>query len=239
MRRLSRRIERIVQPNSQRLALIINNKDFDNDVFSTQRGSEKDLQNLVCLFSDSLRFTVTSRSNLTYPEMMKEILAFAGKEEHGEADMAAVVVMSHGRQGVVRSSDGKWLETDWILKQFNNSGCPKLRGKPKLVIFQSCRGEEEDHGVSAMATDSQRENMIPTWEDMIIVYSTIPGYVANRDTRDGSWFIQSFCEVFREKAYTTEIREMLDLVVRRLSEFESEHGTKQSFDYVIRHLYKS
>ena len=122
--------------------MIINNKDFVNDVHPTRDGSEKDLENLEILFFETLHFTVTSRSNLTRLAMHNEILAFAGKEEHGEADMAAVVVMSHGRQGVVRSSDGKWLETDWILKQFNNSGCPKLRGKPKLVIFQSCREKD-------------------------------------------------------------------------------------------------
>ena len=122
--------------------MIINNKDFLNDVFSTRTGSEKDLKDLVSLFSNVLRFTVTERSNLSYQDMMKEIMAFAGKEEQGEADMAAVVVMSHGKEGTIYSRDGRWLETDWILKQFNNCWCPSLRGKPKLFIFESSRGEE-------------------------------------------------------------------------------------------------
>ena len=223
--------------------MIINNKDFVNDVFSTRTGSEKDLKDLVSLFSNVLRFTVTERSNLSYPEMSKEIMAFAGKEEQGEADMAAVVVMSHGKEGTIYSSDGRWLETDWILKQFNNCWCPSLRGKPKLFIFQSCRGEEKDCGVSATATDSQGmsrglEMRDVSWEDMVIAYSTIRGYVAHRDTVDGSWFVQALCEVFRGKADTSEIREMLDTVAKRLSKYQSERGTKQSFDYVIRHLYK-
>ena len=77
-----------------------------------------------------------------------------------------------------------------------------------------------------------------SWEDIIIAYSTIRGYVANRDTTHGSWFVQSFCEVFKENANTFEIREMLDTVAKRLSKYQSERGTKQSFDYVVRHLYK-
>ena len=91
--------------------MIINNKDFVNDVHPTRDGSEKDLENLCSLFSETLRFTVTSRSNLTYPDMKKEILAFAGKEEHGEQNLEATVGTfgdeQHGRsskQGRVSSS---------------------------------------------------------------------------------------------------------------------------------------
>ena len=35
----------------------------------------------------------------------------------------------------------------------------------------------------------------PTWEDMLIAYSTLPGYVANRDLFRGTWFIESLCQV--------------------------------------------
>ena len=34
----------------------------------------------------------------------------------------------------------------------------------------------------------------PTWEDMIIAYSTIPGYASLRDHYNGTWFIQSLVE---------------------------------------------
>ena len=230
-------------PLPQRFALVINNKDFINDAEAIRKGSDVDLKSLNSLFSEELQFQVTERSNLTYQEMMMEVRSFASKEEHGEADMAAVVVMSHGREGVVCTTDHRMVQIDWILKQFNNDECPRLRGKPKLFVFQACRGDDSDYGVSTTASDSQRssggmEMKENSWSDMVIAYSTIPGYVANRDIVDGSWFIQSFCQVFRERAKTLEIREMLDLVSKRLREFQSERGTKQSFDYVVRHLYK-
>ena len=34
-----------------------------------------------------------------------------------------------------------------------------------------------------------------TWEDMLIAYSTLPGYVSNRDHYRGTWFIESICKV--------------------------------------------
>ena len=30
---------------------------------------------------------------------------------------------------------------------------------------------------------------------MVIAFSTIPGYVSNRDKEKGTWFIQSLCKV--------------------------------------------
>ena len=34
-----------------------------------------------------------------------------------------------------------------------------------------------------------------TWEDMLIAYSTLPGYVSYRDVFRGTWFIESICKV--------------------------------------------
>ena len=68
--------------------------------------------------------------------------------------------------------------------------------------------------------------------------STIPGYVANRDTVRGSWFIECICKVFMSYAATTDIRDMLDKVSMEMSSYVSETGTKQTCSYEVRHFYK-
>lgn len=181
------------------------------------------------LFSNDLLFTVTSKSDLKKRNMEEEIKMFARKEDHAKADMTAVVVMSHGREGEIIATDENMLKIRWILEQFNNSNCPRLRGKPKLFIFQSCRGEGEDPG--ATVTDSQLT--VPSWGDMLIAYSTIPGNYSYRNEAKGSWFVQSLSTVFKEHAETYEIREMLDDVSSRLSKYQTERGMKQSFNYEI------
>ena len=35
----------------------------------------------------------------------------------------------------------------------------------------------------------------PSFEDMVVSYATIPGFVAYRNNVKGSWFVQSFCKV--------------------------------------------
>lgn len=178
------------------LALIIDNENFQGEVLPTRTGSLVDANNLDLLF-EGLGFKVTLRRNLGYHDMYSEVQKFAGREEHARADMAVLVVLSHGRHGLVAAADGRELETEWILKQLNNTGCPLLRGKPKLVLLQACRGDEADYGVQPPSlelgegrTQSDARKIAPvaqeqyrevSWEDMIVAYSTLPGYVANRD----------------------------------------------------------
>merc|ERR1719244_651521 len=98
------------------------------------------------------------------------------------------------------------VETD-ILRRFNNQYCPNLKGKPKFFMVQSCRGDEVEYGIESPPTSptgfdtdavtspqrvtrssfnrrSLSESIFQrelSWEDMLIAYSTLPGYVANRD----------------------------------------------------------
>ena len=57
-----------------------------------------------------------------------------------------------------------------------------------------------------------RMQKVPTVEDMLIAYATIPGYVANRDNMRGTWFIESICKVFMKNAADMDIKEMMDEV---------------------------
>jgi caspase-like apoptosis-related cysteine protease len=235
------------------LVLIIDNENFQHDVLSTRTGSLVDSNNLDILFGQ-LGFRVTLRRNLGYHEMIQEVQKFSGRtEEHEAADMAVLCILSHGRHGLVAAADGRELETEWVLRQINNDGCPALRGKPKLVILQACRGDEADYGVAPAVTfpeertasdarmveppASQQYKQL-SWEDMVVAYATLPGYVANRDRYRGTWFVESLCKVFMEMAADTDLRDMLDVVGEKLKGYESEMGTKQSFAYEVRHFYK-
>jgi len=241
------------------LVLIIDNENFDNDVLPTRTGSLVDANNLDILFGQ-LGFRVTLRRNLPYYDMITEIQKFAGKADHAAGDMAVVAILSHGRHGLIAAADGRELETEWVLRQFNNDGCPALKGKPKFFIFQACRGDEADYGILpgisfpecqtqadaravTMPKQPKDESVEPqyknlSWEDMVVAYATLPGYVANRDRYRGTWFVECLCSVFMEMSVELDLRDMLDIVAERLEKYESEMGTKQSFAYEVRHFYK-
>ena len=50
--------------------------------------------------------------------------------------------------------------------------------------------------------------------------------------------MESLCSVFMSLSFETDLREMLDEVAARMRRYESEHGTKQSCAYEVRHFYK-
>ena len=239
-------------------ALIINNESFVNDIYKYRSGSTIDANNLDILF-EQLGFKVKVQNNRTYQEMREDIATFAQKVEHEDSNMAIIVLLSHGEDGLVFGTDGRKVPNEWILGQFDNENCPKLKGKPKLFIFQACRGDDPDYGapiliprldggteVDAQAFYRPRAGSptsrpmpkIPTVEDMLIAYATIPGYVANRDNMRGTWFIESICKVFMKNAADMDIKEMMDEVSHEMRNYESEFGTKQSCSYEVRHFYK-
>ena len=77
----------------------------------------------------------------------------------------------------------------------------------------------------------------PTWEDMVILFATVPGFVANRNLYRGTWLIECLCYVFMNRACDMDLRDMLDEVAKRLRDYESEQGLKQSCSYESRHFY--
>ena len=247
-------------------ALIINIESYDNDVQERRLGTDVDVENLVQLLK-GLEFDVTLKRNLALTPFFREITEFCCNKLHAEADMTIVVILSHGQDGVVYASDGQSINMEYIYEFFNNRNCPLLRGKPKFFIVQSCRGDRPDAGVEGLEDmetagaspskhmSKKRKNESvdavskasdvgdvararPTWEDMIIAYSTIPGYASLRDHDKGTWFIQSLVEVFMAHAHDTELVDLLRLTSERLSQFTNELGEKQTCNVEMRHLYK-
>ena len=61
---------------------------------------------------------------------------------HEEADAFICVAMSHGNEkGILRTSDWQTFDTDkQLLKPFDAENWPIMLGKPKIFLFQMCRG---------------------------------------------------------------------------------------------------
>jgi len=249
------------------LAMIIDIEVYENDVQERRFGSDVDVENMKALLK-GLEFDVTVHKNLQLAQFFKKITEFCCNKMHQEGDMAVLVILSHGKDGVVYAADGQSINMEYIYEFFNNRNCPLLRGKPKFFIVQACRGDRPDQGVdtsepstappSPEKTVSQSKKRRaealdaiactpdscdiararPTWEDMIIAYSTIPGYASLRDHEKGTWFVQSLVEVFMSHAHDTELVDLLRMTSERLSHFTNEMGEKQTCNVEMRHLYK-
>ncbi|XP_026527462.1 caspase-1-like [Notechis scutatus] len=178
-----------------RLALIICNIKFE--YLNERLGAEVDLERMTLLLQD-LGYNVETETNLNSQGITTCLKKFAAREEHKTSDGMFVVLMSHGLQDSLCGVHSEGEQSDifsikTVFSTFNNINCPALRGKPKVVIIQACRGGQrgyvienaEDSAASAAAslqsdshtvqfqTDAVRRVHVES--DFICLYSTTPG----------------------------------------------------------------
>jgi len=218
-------------------ALIINYYNFPQ---AQRKGSEKDVILLDQLLQQ-LGYTVTLKTNLNLAETEEEIDLYKKKEGHKNADSTIVALMSHGKGGetyeetLINTSDGKFISSEKILSKFNNTNFPLLLGKPKIFLFQFCRGDLEDQGPTVTDGSNLTHPSAESYDDMLIAYSSLPGYVAYREESEGAWFIQALCQIFKEEAHCCHVERLLEMVDEEIK-YKKSNGSngKQTLE-IIKH----
>ncbi|XP_048206243.1 caspase-9 [Perognathus longimembris pacificus] len=146
--------------------------------------------------------------------------------------------------GAVYGTDGHPVSVERIVNIFNGTRCPGLGGKPKLFFIQACGGEQKDRGFEvalgscedrgsssnpesdaapfqeAARTRDQLDavSSLPTPSDILVSYSTFPGFVSWRDTRRGSWYIETLDDVLEQWAHSEDLQSLLLRVANAVSE---------------------
>lgn len=209
--------DRIYNMNHRRRgkAIIFNHMDFDKRTqLSKREGSDIDgiqLQHTL----ENLGFTVCMYDDLVKADLDK-VLDQAAQEDHAEADTLLVAVMSHGSEGTVYAKDMAYpVERLW--NRFTVKKCPSLAGKPKIFLVQACRGNKINEGARVQYDGESKNYKLPNFSDVVVAYSTIPGFLSWRDTRKGSWFMQGVCEALDEYKYSEDILSILTEVCRKVS----------------------
>lgn len=148
--------------------------------------------------------------------------------------------------GGVYGTDGVWIPVERIVNYFNGNNCLSLRGKPKLFFIQACIGEEQDKGFAVDLGDSGDQpkksetdslqtdatpvqpdkedtdemdaiTRLPTPGDILVSYSTFPGFVSWREKLNGSWYVETLDDVLDQCARTLDLQTMLVMVADRVS----------------------
>lgn len=198
-------------------AIIINNKDFSNDL-KVREGTDKDASDLdKCL--SKLGFEVTRFDNLTAGDM-KCKLQEAAKFDHKNSDCFVLAILSHGEEGYIWGTDTR-ISINGLMDLFKGTTCPSLAGKPKMFFIQACRGNKLDEGVeidsSAGVVSPVVPRKSPTMADFLIVNSTVPGYASIRHTGNGSWFIQTLVDVLNKNSQGMDLLHMMTLVNQKVA----------------------
>ncbi|NWT30960.1 CASP3 protein, partial [Cardinalis cardinalis] len=208
--------------------VIINNKNFQPHTrMSPRSGTDADAANVREVFMN-LGYKIKINNDLSCGNIFK-LLKKVSEEDHSKRSSFVCVLLSHGDEGLIYGTDGP-LELKALTSLFRGDRCRSLAGKPKLFFIQACRGKELDAGIE---TDSGSEETmcqkIPVEADFLYAYSTAPGYYSWRNSVQGSWFIQSLCEMLQKHAGKLELMQILTRVNRKVAEYES-CSTQQDFN---------
>lgn len=177
---------------------------------------------------------------------------------------------NHNRfPGAVHGVDGPAVPVQLITNYLNGQNCPSLQGKPKLFFIQACGGGEKDTGfevspdevepsmggiddqMDAIPISSSSDSLstsdeldaratLPTPSDILVSYSTFPGYVSWRDTQAGSWYVENLDYVLEENAAMDDLVTMLMMVNNAVSQISAKGLYKQmpgSFNFLRKLLY--
>jgi len=215
-------------------ALIVNNEHFNgmNPRDGTKVDGEILEKTLRCL-----GYTIHYKYDATIYDIHNLIRKLAEKTDHTNCNSFVMALMSHGGEGFICSTDGR-VEIEDLVDPFRGDNCPTLNGKPKIFIFQACRGHKHEVGLynSLSCTDSTdttdglvaEETLngrtvyvdlgvkptIPAGADFLFCYSVANGFYSHRDTRDGSWYIQDLCKSIKQMILDDERCEMTQVLTR-------------------------
>nr|XP_045604100.1 ankyrin-3-like [Procambarus clarkii] len=214
--------------------LVINYHEFQS--YSWRKGSPIDVANLENLFT-KMGFKVTTHSDLSLEGTHNALNNFRSDGDLANVDSAFICVLSHGvdRETFLTSDDEK-MTTNEVRNMFKDEACPLLKGKPKVFLFNFCRGQKLEKGcvldvaqdaVSLGTTSSPTDlrsspanpwspSSIEVFKDMSTIYATVEGVQALRDEERGTFFVMALCEVFAANAHNKSLDELVTKVTERM-----------------------
>ncbi|XP_058794751.1 caspase b-like [Phymastichus coffea] len=239
-----------MQSHPRGLVLIITNTEFEH--LTHRPSATKDKENLTKLFEE-MGFCVQTFENLTGTDIKTRVKQFSERRDLSKVDSAFIIISSHGH-GECGKQETEIQGTDYkmegyetvicsdIMNYFTAIRCPALQNKPKIFIFQTCRGlakqklvpmlrkEIDRETTDASCEDTSKPTAFPSrnYQDTLIAYATIPGYVSYRDGNYGTWFIRILCEVFMNHAYEKHIIDLFIMIDDRLKDQRTSNNECQT-----------
>uniref|UniRef100_A0A0A9XS84 Caspase-3 n=1 Tax=Lygus hesperus TaxID=30085 RepID=A0A0A9XS84_LYGHE len=191
---------KIINENDVGLCVIVNQFDFI-DPENNRAASVLDCESLEKVMG-SLNLKVVVLNNLKSGEFESSIKKTINSHFKKHHSMLFLTIMSHGQEGKIMGTDGIYVGMKTISKVLYEAN--GLTGKPKVLVVCACRGDSVFTAHSrgyyeadgpALESEKIRSDIV----DLIVCYSTIPGFISIRNTKRGSLFMQVLCEVLKER----------------------------------------
>jgi caspase 7 len=142
-------------------ALIINIKKYVNNTHREREWSIRDVENLTNTLTN-LGFDIKLSEDLT-KEQLESVMQEQATFDHRNSDCFLCVIMSHGNQEKIVTSDNEQISFEQIMAPIKE--CPSLVNKPKLFFIQACRGENDAEFATSKPRSSSAQSISSNSDD--------------------------------------------------------------------------
>lgn len=183
--------------------LIINMRTFDKGQVPLlpRNGSDKDAEILEQLFTD-LKFEVEVHNDLEM-QTLERLLLTTAIHDHSQYDAFVCCLLTHGKLGVLYTSDAKPVRILDIVEYFDDVHCETLRGKPKIFFIQACLTGADSRSSSSGASMSMQTDE-PHHQSTPIDQSQNGHLPTQQPLVNGSSVEQPVSQTTETEAYTLE-----------------------------------
>eukprot|EP01084_Bolivina_argentea_P060664 110824_1 len=130
---------------SKALVLIICISEYD-EPWDRLPGSNIDKNNMIDLWKEKYGYDILFNENGRVDQSdcfvklaeCRNILSM--KQDQNKYDALFVIFSGHGTANSIRCSDGKLIGRSRIVRWFNGENVPFMSNKPKIMMFDACRG---------------------------------------------------------------------------------------------------
>jgi hypothetical protein len=253
------------------IALVINMQNYDDPnpeepepKLKKRKWSVKDVESLKKTLA-YLEFKVILSLDSTKSQIEK-VLQEQAERDHSESDCFLCVVMSHGNEDKIVTRDNLKMSYKEIMEPIKM--CKSLENKPKLFFFQACRGDHEieiarrpdsaesnssghitrddqhqpDNTSDSDGPNTNKKTLGYAESDLLVYNATIPKHYAYGTVTNGTYFIQSVCNVFREEAYKNlpnnlPLSQMITIINKRVKETDKEIQVAESTNRLLKEVF--
>ena len=229
-----------ILPKTKKGLVVVFNYTFsgkDDDEWF-RKGSKEDSKTIQALFADKFGYEVLIREDFSRESTFDELYNITKNKLVGMGSLL-LFFLSHGdtkrgpnffhTNGWIEENDNQgeldkvreYIAVPEIYSVLTDSKCPVLKGKPKLIFLNFCRGSAIEI-VERVHTDFI-PNYIKAPADVAIIQATLPGIRAFRHPQHGTHFVRFLCEILEEHGSTKHLQEIVILLKDRMDELIAQN----------------
>lgn len=203
---------------------VFNNKFLGQGAKWQRTGAEIDSRNLNETFT-KMGYEIHLYEDLNLDQTREAFNKIRKNPKLSTIDVVILVILSHGRDAYsFYTNDQNELSLFTVRNFFTDRQCPYLKGKPKLIFTNYCRGDHLER------KDLDTVQDVPS--HMITLHAVSEGIMAKRSHTRGTYFVMSLCEVLRNSAHELELSDIYCELYKEMKKHESTKPMTENHGFI-------